>query len=181
MSADNSSNANNSSTLKSYIDSATGLAQRAVGTVTGDSSTHAEGEATQSKAASENAASHETAKLGPITADPSTGATASDHPQRSTGSWDQTLGSAKESLGNLIGNEGLRKSGQEQNAAGKQAEAEGQLRDLGEGVKGRVKGGLGQVAAAATGDREEEQKWRDVHDEGKTKQRGVEADLDKRY
>lgn len=29
----------NSSTLKSYVDSATGLAQRAVGTVTGSSST----------------------------------------------------------------------------------------------------------------------------------------------
>ena len=30
---------NNSSTVKSYVDSATGLAQRAVGTVTGSSST----------------------------------------------------------------------------------------------------------------------------------------------
>ncbi|PYH95910.1 IDO-domain-containing protein [Aspergillus ellipticus CBS 707.79] len=180
MSTDNT-NPNNSSTLKSYIDSATGMAQRAVGSITGDSSAQTTGEQTQTRASAENTASHETAKLGPLTADPSTGATATDHPQRSTGSWDQTVGSAKESLGNLIGNDGLRKSGQEQNAAGKQAEAEGQLRDLGEGVKGRVVGGVGKVAAAATGDREQEEKWRDVHDEGKTRQRGVEADLERRY
>ncbi|PYI07907.1 IDO-domain-containing protein [Aspergillus sclerotiicarbonarius CBS 121057] len=171
----------NTSTLKSYLDQATGVAQRAVGSLTGDSSTQSTGESTQSHGQAEHDASHTTAKVGPVAADPSTGATATDHPQRNNGSWDQTVGSAKESLGNLIGNEGLRKSGQEQNAAGKQAEAEGQVKDWGEGVKGRVAGGVGKVAAAATGDEEEEKKWKDVHDEGKVRQRGVEADIEKRY
>lgn len=36
------------------------------------------------------------------------------------------------------------------------------------------------MGAAVVGDREEEAKWRDVHDEGKARQRGVEADLQKR-
>jgi hypothetical protein len=33
-----------------------------------------------------------------------------DDPKRDTGSWDQTVGSAKESVGNLIGNENLRRT-----------------------------------------------------------------------
>ena len=81
----------------------------------------------------------------------------------------------------MIGNDGLRKAGQEQNQAGKEAEAEGQVRDWGEGVKGRVAGGVGKVAAAATGDDQEEKRWKDVHDEGKVRQRGVEKDVEKRY
>ncbi|OOF94258.1 hypothetical protein ASPCADRAFT_407024 [Aspergillus carbonarius ITEM 5010] len=176
-----SNDTTNTSTLKSYLDQATGVAQRAVGSLTGDSSTQATGESTQSTGKAEHDASHTTAKVGPITTDPSTGATATDHPQRNNGSWDQTVGSAKESLGNLIGNDGLRKAGQEQNQAGKEAEAEGQVRDWGEGVKGRVAGGVGKVAAAATGDDQEEKRWKDVHDEGKVRQRGVEKDVEKRY
>ncbi|PLB53422.1 putative mismatched base pair and cruciform DNA recognition protein [Aspergillus steynii IBT 23096] len=178
MSSENSSE--NPSTLKSYVDSATGLAQRAMGTVTGDSSTKTEGETTQSTASAENTASHETAKLGPVTADPHTGATATDHPQRNTGNWDQTIGSAKESLGNLTGYEGLRREGVEQNSRGKAAEAEGQLRDFGSGLKDRAQGGLGKVAAAAKGDREEEAEWERMHDQGKVQQRGAEVDMQKR-
>ncbi|KAI3005604.1 hypothetical protein CBS147346_4270 [Aspergillus niger] len=187
MSSTDSTNNNNTtttttSTLKSYVDQATGMVQRAAGSLTGDSSAQSTGTATQAQGEAEHNASHNNfTKLGPVTADPATGAAATDHPQRSNGSWDQTVGSAKESLGNLIGNEGLRKAGQEQNAAGKQAEAEGQMRDWKEGVEGRAKGAVGKVAAAATGDEEEERKWRDVHDEGKVRQRGVESEVQKRY
>lgn len=190
---------NNSSTLKSYVDSATGLAQRAVGTVTGSSTTQvrpfspvlvpkepkliteqAEGQTTQDQSKSEHAASHDTAKLGHVTADPQTGATAQDNPSRNTGSWDQTVGSAKESVGNFIGNENIRRQGVEQNAAGKEAEAKGQLKDLGEGVGDRAQGKLGGIGAAVVGDREEEEKWRQIHDEGKVRQRGAEEDIDKK-
>lgn len=188
---------NNSSTLKSYVDSATGLAQRAVGTVTGSSTTQVrvfpypnsrtkankkqtEGQTTQDQSKSEHAASHDTAKLGHVTADPQTGATAQDNSFRNTGSWDQTIGSAKESVGNFIGNENIRRQGVEQNAAGKEAEAKGQLKDLGEGVSDRAQGKLGGIGAAIAGDREEEEKWRQVHDEGKVRQRGAEEDIDKK-
>ncbi|KAE8352049.1 hypothetical protein BDV28DRAFT_161997 [Aspergillus coremiiformis] len=171
---------NGASTLKSYVDSATGMVQSAIGAVTGNPSTKAEGKSAQEKAAAEHDASHTTAKLGPISVDPATGATAKDREQRATGSWDQTVGSAKESLGNLIGNENLRKEGVDQNLRGKGAEAEGQLKDFGEGVADRVQGAAGKVAAAATGDRSGEAKWTQIHDEGKAKQRGAEVDMQKR-
>ncbi|KAJ5965287.1 hypothetical protein N7481_012001 [Penicillium waksmanii] len=176
MSTDNG----NSSTLGSIANSATGMAQRAYGAVAGDSSTQIKGEAAQEQAKAQNEASHTTAKLGPITADPNTGAVAQDDPNRATGSWDQTMGSTKEAIGNVIGNEGLRRAGAEQNAAGKEQEAKGQLKDWGSGMQNRAQGTLGSIGAAVAGDREEEQKFRDMHDEGKTRQRGAEADIAKK-
>ncbi|KAJ5626931.1 hypothetical protein N7528_004358 [Penicillium herquei] len=170
----------NSSTLGSYINQATGAAQRAMGSLTGDSSTQNKGEAAQEQAKVQDENSHTTAKLGPISADPNTGATATDNTQRSTGSWDQTVGSAKESLGNMIGNENLRQAGIQQNAAGKEQEARGQLKDFGEGLQNRAQGTIGGIAAAVTGDREQEKKFQDMHDEGKVRQRGAEADIAKR-
>jgi len=119
--------------------------------------------------------------MGPVAADPQTGAAAKDNSNRTQGTWDQTVGSAKESIGNLLGNENLRREGQEQNASGKAQEAKGQLQDWGEGASDRAKGALGSVGAAIKGDRSEEEKWRDVHDEGKVRQRGAEVDMEKRY
>ncbi|KAJ5769416.1 hypothetical protein N7520_003975 [Penicillium odoratum] len=170
----------NSSTLGSYMNQATGAAQRVIGSITGDSSTQNKGEAAQAQAKVQDQNSHTTAKLGPVSADPNTGATAVDDSNRSNGSWDQTVGSAKESLGNLIGNESLRKAGVEQNASGKEQEARGQLKDLGQGIHDRAQGTLGGIGAAVLGDREEEKKYQDMHDEGKARQRGVEADIQKR-
>jgi hypothetical protein len=51
---------------------------------------------------------------------------------------------------------------------------------LGEGVGDRVQGALGSVGAAVIGDRAKEQEYRDQHDEGKVRQRGVEAELAKK-
>ncbi|KAJ5692740.1 hypothetical protein N7462_002163 [Penicillium macrosclerotiorum] len=170
----------NSSTLGSYVNQATGMAQRAFGAVTGDSSTQTQGEAAQKEAQDQHEASHTVGKLGPISADPNTGATAKDNSNRSTGSWDQTMGSAKEAIGNAIGNENLRRAGVEQNAAGKEQEAKGQLKDWGEGIQNRAQGTIGGVAAAISGDREEERRFQDMHDEGKVRQRGAEADMSKR-
>lgn len=171
---------NNSSTIKSYVDSAVGVAQNVIGSVTGNTQDQNKGEATKQQSQNEYDASHATTKLGPISADPNTGAVAKDHEQRSTGSWNQTVGAAKESFGNLIGNENLRQQGIRQNEEGKSQEAKGQLQDLGQGISDRAQGTLRSVGAAVIGDREEEAKWRDVHDEGKARQRGVEADLQKR-
>ncbi|CAI7657353.1 hypothetical protein N7533_001180 [Penicillium manginii] len=176
MSTDNG----NSSTLGSIANSATGMAQRAYGAVTGDSSAQNKGEVAQEQAKAQDEASHTTAKLGPFTADPNTGAVAQDDPNRATGSWDQTMGSTKEAIGNVIGNESLRRAGVEQNAAGKEQEAKGQLKDWGSGMQNRAQGTLGSIGAAVAGDREEEQKFRDMHDEGKARQRGAEADIAKK-
>merc|ERR1711939_715490 len=46
-------------------------------------------------------------------------------------------------------------------------------------TKGEAESDLSHTAAALTGDRAEQQRYADVHDEGKTRQRGVELDLDK--
>lgn len=100
-----------------------------------------------------------------------------NHEDRSTGSWNQTVGAAKESVGNFIGNENLRKAGIQQNADGKEQEAKGQLSDLTQGVSDRAQGALGNIGAAITGDRESQAKYQDLHDEGKARQRGVEAEL----
>lgn len=77
----------------------------------------------------------------------------------------------------MIGNEGLRRAGVEQNAAGKEQEAKGQLKDFGKGVQDRAQGALGSVGAAVSGDREKEEEYRGMHDEGKVRQRGAEADM----
>lgn len=62
------------------------------------------GEAKKDKATLEKEASHATAKLGPISAS-SSGAITKDDPNRQEGAWNQTVGSAKETVGNLVGSE----------------------------------------------------------------------------
>jgi uncharacterized protein YjbJ (UPF0337 family) len=96
--------ADNSSTLKSYVDSATGAAQNALGNLTGNAGDQAQGEARKNKAEAEHDLSHATAKV-PGGAISGSGAFSKDDPNRTEGSWNQTVGSAKETLGGLIGNE----------------------------------------------------------------------------
>ena len=50
----------------------------------------------------------------------------------------------------------MKKEGQQQNAQGKGMEAEGQLSDYGHGLKDRVGGTVGGIAAGITGDREKQ-------------------------
>ncbi|BDD57141.1 hypothetical protein MPDQ_003487 [Monascus purpureus] len=92
-----------------------------------------------------------------------------------SGTWDQTIGSSKESLGNLLGHENLRKSGQEQNATGKAQEAENMVSDWGEGVASRVMGALGSVGAAVKGDTEHQKRYSEMRDQGRDKQHATES------
>ena len=89
------------------------------------------------------------------------------------------MGSAKETIGNLFGAEGLKKEGQEQNAKGQGLEAEGQLADFGSGMKDRAHGTLGGIAAGVTGDREKQEKYQLQHDDGKAQLRGAQHDIQK--
>jgi uncharacterized protein YjbJ (UPF0337 family) len=129
-------------------------------------------------AAAESDLSHATARAGPFTVNPS--GVAKDNPDRTSGSWNQTVGSAKESVGGLIGNESLRSAGERQNAEGKEQEARGQLSDLGVGVLGRAKGTVGSAVAGVLGDEKAKAEFEKGHDEGKARQRGVEAELQKK-
>ncbi|KAH8599285.1 hypothetical protein B0O99DRAFT_613467 [Bisporella sp. PMI_857] len=169
---------NNTSTLQSAIDSATGAVQSAIGSITGNISDQTAGEAKKDKAVLENDASHAIAKIGNLTASPS-GAVTKDDPNRTQGSWNQTVGAAKETVGGLIGSEDLKKQGQRQNARGKEQEAKGQLNDFGSGIANRAAGAVGGAVAGLTGDREGQLKAQEQHDIGKTQQRSAEADIQK--
>ncbi|KAI9823749.1 MAG: hypothetical protein M1832_002306 [Thelocarpon impressellum] len=167
---------NTTSTLKSYVDSATGAAQSALGSLTGSTADKVQGENRRDEAAAKDDLSHSIGKLGPVNVAPS-GAASVDDERRTQGSWDQTVGSTKEAVGGLIGAEGLKQQGARQNQAGKGLEAEGQLSDYGSGVADRAKGAVGGVVAGVTGDREGQERYRAQHDIGKTQERSAEMDI----
>lgn len=186
----------NTSTLQSYVDSATSAVQSAIGAVTGNpadkvrsappiasspslANTPLQKEAENKKAEAEakDGLSHASAKAGPFTV--SSSGVAKDDPDRTQGSWNQTVGSGKETLGNLIGNESLKKEGARQNQEGQAQEAQGQLSDLGQGISDRVGGTVGGAIAGLTGNEKAKAEYEKQHDQGKTAQRGVESDLQK--
>ena len=138
----------------------------------------AKGEATKDQAAAEKEASNTFGKLGPYTVTGS-GGIAHDDPRRQEGSYNQTMGSAKEMVGNIVGAEGLKKEGQQQNAEGKGLEAEGQLADFGSGMKDRAQGTLGGMVAGIKGDKEKQEENRLLHDDGKAQLRGAQHDIQK--
>lgn len=70
-------------------------------------------------------------------------------------------------MGNLVGHEGLKKEGREQNASGQAREASGQVSDLGSGIADRAKGTVGGAFASLTGDEQEKAKREAQHDTGK--------------
>lgn len=74
----------------------------------------------------------------------------------------------------------LKAAGREQNRSGQEQEAKGQLSDLGAGVSDRVTGTLGAAAAGIMGDQTKQNEYQAQHDSGKTAQRGVEHDLQKK-
>ena len=136
-----------------------------------------QGENKQTEARAENAASHTVAKIGSVNASPS-GAITTDDPNRTEGSWNQTIGSAKETVGGLVGAQGLKNEGIQQNQEGKAQEAQGQASDLVDGVKNRVGGAVGGATAGLLGDRQKQAEYEAQHAIGKTQQRSVEKDLD---
>lgn len=92
------------STLQSYINSATGAVQSAVGSLTGNKSLEAEGEVAKEQGETEHEQSQAALKVGSHTVS-SSGGIAKDSKDRTDGSWNQTIGAAKEAVGGLIGNE----------------------------------------------------------------------------
>ncbi|PTB64221.1 hypothetical protein BBK36DRAFT_1124824 [Trichoderma citrinoviride] len=176
--SDTTNNNTKPSTLQSYVDSATGAVQNAIGNLTGNTGDQAKGQTRQEKADAEYNASQAAAKLpgGTIS---STGAFAKDDPNRTEGSWNQTVGAAKETLGGLVGNESLKQSGREQNLEGQQQEAKGQIRDYSHGLGDRAQGTVGSAVAGLTGDKEGQIHYEQLHDKGKTQQRGAEVDIQK--
>lgn len=77
----------------------------------------------------------------------------------------------------MLGAEGLKREGIQQNKEGKGQEAQGQLSDLGGGIADRAKGTIGGAVAGLTGNPDAKQASQEQHDKGKTLQRGVESEL----
>lgn len=152
----------NTSTLKSYVDSATGAIQSGIASITGSAGDQANADQSKAKAQAEKDLSHSAAKAGPFTIS-SSGAPAQDNQDRTQGQWDQTVGSAKETVGGLLGNENLKQQGREQNLAGQGQEAKGQLSDLGQGISDRVSGTVGGAVASLSGNTEAQKAYQDQH------------------
>ena len=53
------------------------------------------------------------------------------------------------------------------------------MSDLGKGIGDRVQGTVGGMVAGVTGDRDAQKAAQEKHDQGKTLQRGAEADIQK--
>lgn len=143
-----------------------------------DSTFQAQGEQTRTEGHAEKDLSHSVGKVGPLAVSGS-GGVSQDSPDRTEGSWNQTIGSAKESIGGLLGAEGLKRDGIQQNREGKAQEAQGQLSDFGGGMADRAKGAAGSAFAGLTGNKAEQEKYQAKHDIGKTQQRSAEADIQK--
>lgn len=152
----------NTSTLQSYIDSATGAFQSGIASITGSAGDQANADQSKAKADAEKDLSHTAAKAGPITVG-SSGAAAVDNKERTDGQWNQTVGSAKETIGGLLGNENLKQQGREQNLQGQGQEAKGQLTDLGQGISDRVSGTVGGAIAGLSGNKAAQEAYKDQH------------------
>lgn len=98
------SDSNKPSTLQSVVDSVSGAAQNVLGNITGNTGDQVQGEAKKQKAEAEYDASQATVK-GPGFSASSSGAVTRDDPDRAAGSWNQTAGAAKETVGGIIGSE----------------------------------------------------------------------------
>ncbi|KAF2222023.1 hypothetical protein BDZ85DRAFT_135963 [Elsinoe ampelina] len=168
---------NNTSTLQAVIDKTSGTVQSVIGSITGNTADQAKGDRKQAEADAKDDLSHAGANIGGFSV--STSGVAKNDPNRSDGKWNQTVGAGKETIGGLVGAEGLKQEGIRQNQEGKEQEAAGQLSDLGKGVGDRLAGTVGGAVAGLTGDRAEQEKRQLQHDQGKTIQRGVESDLQK--
>ncbi|KAF2822118.1 hypothetical protein CC86DRAFT_458629 [Ophiobolus disseminans] len=171
-----SNNKDQTSTLQGYVDQATGAVQSALGSLTGSTTDQVQGDQKKATAHAEKDLSHATAKAGPFAVS-SSGGVAKDNPDRTAGSWNQNVGAAKEALGGFVGAEGLKQEGIRQNQEGKGQEAAGQVNDLGKGIGDRVGGTIGGAVAGLTGNQAQKAEAQRQHDEGKARQRGVEADL----
>ncbi|KAF8467347.1 hypothetical protein BDZ91DRAFT_723883 [Kalaharituber pfeilii] len=164
------------STLKSYVDSATAAIQSAVGTVTGNPNDKAQAERKKQAAAEEHTASHAGAKIGPVSFS-NTGEATVDNQERREGQREETAGSVKKAIGNITGNTSLKNEGARQEEEGQSRKAAGQVKDLTSGTADRLAGAAGGGVAAMMGNPDAQSGFQKQHDQGKTKVRGVETDV----
>ncbi|TGZ81612.1 hypothetical protein EX30DRAFT_318748 [Ascodesmis nigricans] len=170
-----STGSNQPSTLQSVVDSVKGTAQNLVGAVTGNTADKQAAADKHNKADAERDLSKSGASVGPLNVS-GAGVTV-DNKDRIHGQKDQTLGSGKEFVGNLVGNKSLTDEGRDQNAQGQTRETVGQVKDFVGGAADRVVGTVGSGLASVTGNKNAEQSYQKQHDKGKTNLRGVQDEI----
>ncbi|KAF8429235.1 hypothetical protein EV426DRAFT_215548 [Tirmania nivea] len=164
------------STYKSYVGSATATVQSAIGSITGNPNDKTQANLKKQDAADEYAASHAGAKVGPVSFS-NTGEATVDNEDRRKGAWDETVGSVKKAVGNLTGNAALKDAGACQEQEGQERKAAGQVKDFTSGAADRVAGTIGSGVASMVGNTDAQADFQKQHDQGKTKVRGVEAEV----
>ena len=185
------------STLDGVVKSVTGTAQSALASITGNSADQvcfpialaisifhilifcqAHADANKAKGDANKDLSNTSVSLpgGTATAD---GGVAAKDERRQEGAYNENMGALKEGLGGIVGATGLQKEGRQQHDEGTGKKAEGQLSDLGSGVKDRVTGVVGGAGAALTGDKEKQAEEDQKRADGKAKQRSVEDEAAK--
>lgn len=119
---------------------------------TGNPADKREAEARHNHATAEHELSKAGASVGPLNISAS-GVTV-DNEDRTQGKKDQTIGSGKEFVGNLFGNDSLTREGKQQNASGEGQEAFGQVKNYVGGAADRVTGTIGAAAANLVGNKD---------------------------
>lgn len=146
---DANANANQPSTVKSYIDSADAAVMNAISSVTGNGVDKRAAEEKRADAHAEHEASKLGAKAGPFNL--STAGVTVDNEDRTGGKKDQVVGSGKEFVGNVVGSRDLQAEGRRQNEEGQGREAAGQVKDYVGGAVDRVTGTIGTAVSGLTG------------------------------
>lgn len=142
--------ANQPSTVKSYIDSANSAVMNAVSSVTGNNADKRAAEEKRADAHAEHEASKLGGKAGPFNLS-TTGAVTTDNEDRMGGKMDQMVGSGKEFAGNVVGSRRLQAEGRRQNEEGQGREAAGQIKDYVGGAVDRATGTVGTAVSGLTG------------------------------
>ncbi|KAH8917315.1 hypothetical protein BT69DRAFT_1248954 [Atractiella rhizophila] len=94
----------------------------------------------------------------------------SNNPSKSNANWNSTVGSAKETFGNMTGASSWEQSGAEQRSRGDAEYKAAQAKGWTEGVGDRIGGKKDNVVGAVTGDKSQEMTGRAQHDKGKAEQ-----------
>ncbi|KAH8922337.1 hypothetical protein BT69DRAFT_1243255 [Atractiella rhizophila] len=94
----------------------------------------------------------------------------SNEPSKVNANYNSTVGSIKETVGNLTGLGGLESSGASQRRDGDAEYKAAQAQGYAEGTKDRVGGKVDNVVGAVTGDKSQEMSGQARHDKGETQQ-----------
>lgn len=159
--------------MAGLLNKATGHAQSAIGSVTGNERMKAEGDAKvmEGQVKSEMKHGHHTTGAG-MTANDDGGFAAQDS-DRTKGSIKQSVGSAQQSVGSALGADGMQRGGLQRQAEGHAQENHGRAADLTSGLGEQISSNAQWAGAKLTGDKVTEAEMAKKAADGKARTQGV--------